>query len=145
MLHGFDDLYSSEVSWEIGYRWVDDSFVYKTYKSLAWRKKRTVTVNMRNAFQKSLFWSLSFEIHADRINFLCLRVNNSMPTNSQMLTVSEQNSGIHDIGEESAFVLDSSYLLYFSPLCRSFQFFLFVSGQNYWGHSCLVWSFPSQN
>lgn len=47
-----------------------------------------------------------------------------------MLTVSEQNSGIHGIGEESAFVLDSIYLLYFSPLCRSFQFFLFVSCQN---------------
>ena len=54
-----------------------------------------------------------------------------MPTNAQMLTVSEQNSGIHDIDdEESAFVLDSSCLLYFSPLCHSFQFFLFVSGQN---------------
>lgn len=43
-----------------------------------------------------------------------------MPTNAQLLTVSEQNSGIHDIDdEESAFVLDSSCLLYFSPLCRS--------------------------
>ena len=53
-----------------------------------------------------------------------------------MLTVSEQNSGIHDIGEESAFALDSSCLLYFSPLCRSFQFFLFVSCQN---EAILVW------
>lgn len=59
-----------------------------------------------------------------------------MPTNAQMITVSEQNSGIHEIGEENAFVLDSSCLLYFSPLCRSFQFFLFVSGQNW---AILVW------